>query len=463
MHSIFTPHVFNAAVNIPPSKSHTIRRLFMAALTDGASRIEQPLFSLDTQSCAAACRALGAEITEEKDSSGSLAAWIVRGEKPGAADDSKFAELSRTIDAGNSGTTLFFAIAAAALFSRTFAFTGDSQIARRSAGPLLDALAELGVKVNAQNGCVPITVCGPWKGGRVRLPCLTSQYLSAMLIAAPLAPKGTITEINVPLLNEKPYVEMTLSYLKSRLLYGNSNNNLKITGNADFSNFKIHGGCEYNPMNGPVPGDFSSAVYPASAAVLSGGKAVLHGLNPGDIQGDKIFFDHLKQMGCNVKWEQKNNDWHVTVSCAGTLKGGVFDLNAAPDLLPIMAVLGAFAAGETKLINAGHARIKETDRIAVMAGELSKLLAGNNNFCCTEKPDGLFIRGTGGRAENSGVCKTTQPGITLDGRGDHRVVLALACAVMGMSPAAGPVTITGTEAADVSYPGFLELLMPRKN
>ena len=469
MRLFVTPHVFNAAITVPPSKSHTIRRLFMAALTDGVSHIEGPLYSLDTQSCAGVCRVFGAEITEERDSLGNFTGWTVHGKKPGAGvnsktakkskitEDSTTADFSRTADAGNSGTTLFFAIAAAALFSRPFTFTGDRQTERRSAGPLLDALAALGAKVTSKNGCVPITVRGPWKGGAAALPCVTSQYLSAMLIAAPLAPKGTITEIDVPLLNEKPYVEMTLSYLKSQLLYGDSGN-FKISGSGDFSHFKIRGGCVYNPVNGPVPGDFSSASYPAAAAVLSGGKAVLQGLNPGDTQGDRIFFDHLKQMGCNVNWEQQNGNWQVTVFRDGALKGGVFDLNAAPDLLPIMAVLGAFAAGETELVNAAHARIKETDRIAVMAGELTKLLAGCDNFYCEEKPGGLFIRGIGGSARNAGARKKNRPGISLDGHGDHRVVLALACAVMGMSAETGPVAIIGAEAADVSYPGFLELL-----
>ena len=440
MSVLIKPHVFNATVNIPLSKSHAIRHLVISALAGNALQIEAPFRSQDIESCVNACRVLSTK-------------------KP-------FGRL--IIDAGNSGTTLFFTIAAAALLSQPVTFTGGRQIAGRSAGPLLEALAGLGIKVRSKNGSIPITICGPWKGGRVSLPCMTSQYLSAMLIAAPLAPEGTITEIDVPLLNEKPYIRMTLSYLESQGLFSETTAGPKITCSRDFSRFTIHGGNVYKPVKGAIPGDFSSAVFPAAAAVLSGGRAVLNGLDPNDTQGDKVFFEYLAKMGCTVTWKKKSgntSDWQVTVSRAGTLRGGVFDLNATPDLLPIMAVLGAFAEGETALVNAAHARIKETDRIAAMAGELQKLFKGDGGFRCEEKPDGLIIRrcklpsafpGTGGNVGT--VVNAGNAGITLDGCGDHRVTMALACAAMGLPEGSVAVSIKGAEAAGKSYPGFLEML-----
>jgi len=479
MRAVIEPHVFSGTVTIPASKSHTVRRLLLASLTDGVSRIERPLDSLDAQSCAAACRIMGAEVVDERDAAGRLTGWTVRGHKP--AGTSGAGEISggavhggRTIDVGNSGTTLFLAIAAAALGSVPVTFTGDDQIARRSAAPLLDALAGLGVSVTSSNspdgkpGCTPITVCGPWKGGRVSISCPTSQYLSALLIAAPLAPANTVTEIDVPLLNEKPYIKMTLSYLKAQGLYGGvsdgvhndavQQDDFPISASADFSHFRIRGGCSYAPINGPVPGDFSSAAFPAAAAVISKGTLTLLGLDPGDTQGDKIFFEYLEQMGCEVCWERENADWRLTVSRSGPLRGGVFDLNATPDLLPIMAALGAFAEGETALVNAAHARIKETDRIAVMAAELRKLFAGTN-FRCEEKPDGLLIHGVGDissiGANTTGANASGLPAVQLDGHDDHRVVMALACAALGGT---SPVEIASAEAADVTYPGFLELV-----
>jgi 3-phosphoshikimate 1-carboxyvinyltransferase len=242
-------------------------------------------------------------------------------------------------------------------------------------------------------------------------------------MASPLAPRGVVTEIDVPSLNEKPYIEMTLSYLDRQ--------GVEYEKSGDFSYFRVKGGASYSPMNGQVPADFSSAAFPASAAVVSGGKVELRGLDPKDSQGDKAFFDILKAMGCDVVWEGSS----LFVSRAGVLRGGVFDLNAIPDALPALSVVAAFAEGETILTNAAHARIKETDRIAVMAYELDKL-----GVHCEERPDGLVIRG--GR-----VC-----GGKVDGRGDHRVVMALAVAGLG---AESPVEVVGAEAAAITYPHFV--------
>jgi 3-phosphoshikimate 1-carboxyvinyltransferase len=330
------------------------------------------------------------------------------------------------LDVGNSGTTLFLALAVAALGSAPITFTGDAQIRARSATPLLSALEGLGVTVkSAGNGCAPITVQGPFRGGRVSLPCPTSQYLSALLLSAPLAAKGVLTEIDVPLLNEKPYIELTLSYLDAQgIVYEKA---------PDFSYFRLTGGQSYKPMNGPVPADFSSAAFPACIAAVTGGPLTLLGLDPHDAQGDKAMFEMLARMGCDVNWTRDG----VTVSRNGPLRGGIFDLNDTPDLLPIMAVAACFAEGETALVNVAHARIKETDRIAVMARELGKL-----GIRCDEKPDALIIHG--------GVVH----GGAVDGHGDHRVVMALAVAALSAS---GPVAITGAEAADVTYPGFLAI------
>jgi 3-phosphoshikimate 1-carboxyvinyltransferase len=297
----------------------------------------------------------------------------------------------------------------------------------------LEALAGLGIKnAFSEGGCVPITVRGPWRGGRVSLPCPTSQYLSALLLAAPLAPKGTVTEIDVPLLNEKPYIELTLGYLDAQGLYYEKA--------ADLSYFKIPGGGTYRPVTGPVAADFSSAAFPACAAITGGGKISLAGLDPGDSQGDKAYFGFLANMGCAVDWRREGGEWIVTVSRRETLRGGKFDLNATPDLLPAMAVTAAFAEGETTLYNAANARIKETDRVSVMAEELGKM-----GVKLREQPDGLVILGRGGPLS----------GGELSGRSDHRVVMALAAAALGAS---GPVTIDSAESAAVTWPGFLELL-----
>jgi 3-phosphoshikimate 1-carboxyvinyltransferase len=209
---------------------------------------------------------------------------------------------------------------------------------------------------------------------------------------------------------------------------------------ADYAFFRIPGGASYRPVNGPVPGDFSSAAFPAAAAAISGGTVTLLGLDPADTQGDKAFFGILSRMGCEVRWAEGGEGGpRVTVSRRGSLRGGEFDLNATPDLLPAAAVTAAFASGDTALVNVGHARIKETDRVAVMAEELGKL-----GVSCAERPDGLVIRG-----------RPSVPGGVIDSRGDHRIALAFAALGLGAS---GPVGIEGAECAAVTYPGFLELL-----
>jgi 3-phosphoshikimate 1-carboxyvinyltransferase len=276
---------------MPASKSHTIRRLLLAALGEGVTEIAYPLDSLDARSCLSIARALGAAIEEHRapdpacpnpagEDGKKLVGWTVRGIGFGAGGRMKGG--GSALDVGNSGTTLFLVLAAAALGDLPVTFTGDEQIARRSAGALLDALSGLGITVeSAPGGCIPITVRGPWKGGRVSIACPTSQYLSALLLAAPLAPAGVITEINVPRLNEKPYLEMTLSYLKAQ--------GIPYEGAEDFSRFRIPGGARYRPMNGPVPGDFSSAAFPGGIAAITGGPVTLRGLDREDTQGDMVF------------------------------------------------------------------------------------------------------------------------------------------------------------------------------
>jgi 3-phosphoshikimate 1-carboxyvinyltransferase len=435
------PRSFSGKLRIPGSKSHTIRRLILAMLGEGVSEIGYPLDSLDARSCLGVAAALGAELAERReddpacpnppdDNGKRLTAWAVRGIGIGAGGSFKAPD--DPLDVGNSGTTLFLALAAAALGTVPIRFVGDGQIARRSGGPLLDALAGLGAAVESNRGCVPVTVRGPWKGGRVSIECPTSQYLSALLLAAPLAGPGIVSGIDVPLLHEKPYVAMTLSYLKAQ--------GVPCRYAEDFSWFTIPGGARYRPLSGPVPGDFSSAAFPGGVGAVTGGPVTLLGLDPEDTQGDKVFFHIIESMGCSVEWLPGDGDRALRVSRSGPLRGGEFDLNDTPDLLPMLAALGAYAEGDTALVNVASARIKETDRIAVMAEELGKL-----GVRTTELDDGLVIHGNGRGLRGGRV----------DSRGDHRIVMALAAGATG---ADGPVEIGAAESAAVTYPGFLEWL-----
>jgi 3-phosphoshikimate 1-carboxyvinyltransferase len=400
-------------VDIPGSKSHTIRAVAIASLAAGESRIEAPLVSADALAAVDAYRALGAEIDTRGD------AWVVHG--VGGQPIVK----QREVDVKNSGTTLRVAVGSAALIREGhITFTGDSQIQRRPIGPLLQSLGDLGASATSvrNNGCAPLKVGGRMRGGATSIEAVTSQYLSSLLMNCPLADGDT--EIDVPLLHERPYVYITLDWLKR--------GGIRLE-REELRRFWIPGGQRYPAMAVRVPADFSSATFFLAAGVLGDNDVVVRGLDMNDTQGDKAVIDYLRQMGANI--EISDEGIHVQ---PGTLAGCELDLNATPDALPMMAVVGCFAAGQTRLVNVPQARVKETDRIAVMTKELSMMGAR-----ITERPDGMVI-------EQSGL-----KGADVDGHHDHRVVMALAVAGTAVE---GETRIATAEAVDVTFPTFLNCM-----
>ncbi|MCX6357899.1 MAG: 3-phosphoshikimate 1-carboxyvinyltransferase [Candidatus Aureabacteria bacterium] len=411
MRCIVNPGVVRGSVAIPGSKSHTIRAVIIATLAAGRSRIIAPLDSADTRSALAAARLFGAAVDEGVE-------WRVTGTggAPAVPQD--------IVDVGNSGTTLRLGMGIAALTHGYSIFTGDEQIRRRPVGPLLEAYRTLGAEGFSTRGneCAPLVMRGPLRGGRASIKAVTSQFLSSLLIAAPLAPDDT--EIEVLQLNEAPYVEMTLSWLDALAIRYERD---------DLKRFSIPGGQRYAAFERSIPADFSSATFFLCAAAVTGGELLLRGLDMNDVQGDKAVVGMLRAMGAEVS------------ACAegvrikgGSLRGAEFDLNSTPDALPALAATACFASGETRLRNVPQARIKETDRIAVMARELAKMGAD-----VSELEDGLVVRGGGLRGAE--VC----------GHGDHRVVMALA--VAGLA-ARGETAIDTAEAMSVTFPDFVELM-----
>ncbi|MFP4374673.1 MAG: 3-phosphoshikimate 1-carboxyvinyltransferase [Spirochaetaceae bacterium] len=473
------PGPLGGRTRIPASKSHTIRALLIATLARGRSRLRAPLDSLDTAACVRACRALGARV-EEVRSDGVLSEIIVEG--TGGA----LGIPGDVIDVGNSGTTLYLGIGIAALAGGLTVFTGDEQIRRRSAAPLLSALAQLGATALSTrgNGCAPIVTGGGLRCGPVAIESPTSQYLASLLLAAPLAAPaaepapaagtpagapdtGAATDIEVLLLNERPYVEMTLWWLDSQGIRYER---------AGCERFRIPGGQSYQAFDTEIPADFSSATFLACAAAITGSTITLEGLDMSDPQGDKAVLGILAEMGCTVeeiggavtvRGPQGAFDAEDGFSRAA-LSGGTFDLNAIPDALPALAATACFAREPVELSNVPQARAKETDRVAVMAAELGRMGAR-----VEELPDGLRVvpragsRGnapaTGARPGARGSAGGTPSTLTLPpltgarvhGHGDHRVVMALAVAGLG---AAGQTTVDTAEAAAVTFPGFFEVL-----
>ncbi|MDI6828541.1 MAG: 3-phosphoshikimate 1-carboxyvinyltransferase, partial [Armatimonadota bacterium] len=345
--------------------------------------------------------------------------WIVEGTggKLGVPDD--------VLDVANSGTTLHVSMGSAALIDGYSVFTGDSQIRRRPSGPLIDALNQLGAQLFSTrgNGCPPVVVRGPMRGGKVDLDgSKSSQYLTSLLINCPLAQSDA--EIRVINAVETPYIEMTLGWLDEQgIRYEREG----------FEKFQVPGRQKYQAFEKAIPGDFSSATFFLCAAAITGSELTLVGLDMKDSQGDKAIVDMLKKMGAEIKVVQEG-----ILIRGGDLQGGEFDLNATPDALPAMAVTACFASGTTRLVNVPQARHKETDRISVMCQELTKM--GGE---VRELPDGIEITGKPLR------------GTVVHGHGDHRVVMALA--VAGLA-AEGRTEVSTAEAVSVTFPNFVELM-----
>ncbi len=398
---------------IPGSKSHTIRAVAIAAMASGESVIEEPLVSADTVSAVHAVSALGAQA----DVRPSL--WRVAGTA------GRMRVQRPRIDVGNSGTTLRVAMGLAALLREgEIVLTGDEQIQRRPAGPLAQSLHDLGARVTCErgNGCAPFRVSGTLSGGHTEIEAPTSQYVTSLLLCSPLAAGESV--IDVPLLNEKPYVQMTLDWLERQGV---------ALEHDQMRRFRVPGGQCYQPFRRRIPADFSSATFFLAAGALAANCVTSIGLDMADPQADKAVVDYLNAMGADVRIEEQR----ITVRGRG-LTGVELDMNETPDALPAMAVLGCFAAGETRLRNVAHARIKETDRIAVMCSELRKMGADID-----ELPDGLVVR------------ESALTGALVDGHHDHRVVMSLALAGLNCP---GTTTVTTAEAAGVTFPGFAGLM-----
>jgi 3-phosphoshikimate 1-carboxyvinyltransferase len=400
-------------VTIPGSKSHTIRAVAIASLAQGDSHISAPLESADTLAAVEAYRRLGAEIDMQSD------VWRVHG--TGGA----LRAPDNIIDVKNSGTTLRTVLGSCALLREAAAVvTGDSQVRSRPAGPLAGSLNDLGASVRStrNNGRAPFVIQGRLRGGETTIEALTSQYVTSLLLNTPLSDGDTT--IHVPVLNEQPYVQMTIDWLERQGIRFE---------HEQMRRFRIPGGQAYNTVDRRIPADFSSATFFLAAGTLGDNDVILRGLDMDDSQGDKAVVDYLRQMGAAVELQDKA----IRVR-GGELQGTELDLNATPDALPMMAVIGCFAKGTTTLANVPQARIKETDRIAVMCAELSRMGAR-----VRELEDGLVV-------EQSDLAAAA-----VDGHDDHRVVMALAVAGLATG---GETVIDSAEAVEVTFPTFFDCM-----
>jgi 3-phosphoshikimate 1-carboxyvinyltransferase len=400
------------SINIPASKSHTIRSLAVATLAKGKSRIANALTTGDGASAISAARSMGATV---KILDREVLVTGVSGDFNAGLD---------TFAMENSGTSTNLFASIAALGSRRRRFDGDKSLRTRPFKPVLEALGNLGVKFgfDRQGSDLPFWVQGPLLGGTTVVNGFSSQFVSSLLFACPCASSDTV--LTVENLHERPYVEMTLRWLD---MLG-----ICYEASADLCRFRIRGGQSYRSIQYTVPGDFSTATFAAVAAPLVGANLELRGIDFGDSQGDKGVFEVISRMGARIA----KQEFAANVDGRADIHGVEIDLNAMPDALPALSVLACKAEGETAIVNVAQARVKETDRIAVMAAELSAMGAD-----VQERPDGLVIR------------TSKLKGANVKGHCDHRVVMALALAGM---IADGETVIDTAEAAAVTYPSFVK-------
>ncbi|MBN1159561.1 MAG: 3-phosphoshikimate 1-carboxyvinyltransferase [Bacteroidales bacterium] len=392
---------------IPASKSHTIRAVAFASVAEGTSLLKNPLLSDDSEAALNASREMGAGIQKEKD-------WIIKGigGTPGA--------LCKKIYVGNSGTSLRIFTALCALSEHPVSFDGDHSIRQRQMLPLLTALEKLGTQtIRSNSGKCPFTIQGPILGGSTTVNGISSQFLTALLIACPLAPETT--EIRVENLHEKPYVEMTVDWLKRMGVRFEQEG-------LDW--FKIEGNQQYMAFERLIPGDFSSAAFSLCAAAITNSEIQIKGMDFSDHQGDKQVFRFFEKMGLKLIHSSEG----IRVR-PGKLQGIDIDMNDTPDALPAMAVAGCIAEGTTRLLNVPQARFKECDRIAASTKELSKMGAR-----IEEMEDGLIIH------------QSKLKGARVHGYDDHRMVMALS--VAGLA-ADGETIVDSAEAIGVTYPAFV--------
>jgi 3-phosphoshikimate 1-carboxyvinyltransferase len=380
-----------------------------AALAGGESVLTNALAAEDTELTAAALTQLGAGINWQGTTirvTGRAGRWL---------------PALLPIYLGNSGTSMRFLTALSSLGEGEYLLTGTERLCQRPLGELLDALRQVGVRAVSErgDGCPPVRVTGGIIGGRAQLSgSISSQYLSALLFIGPLAPAGLAIDITGELVS-RPYVDLTLEVL----------GDFGITYYREgYRYFQLPGGQCYLPQTYEIEADASSASYFWAAAALTGGRVTITNLSLESSQGDAAFPGVLGRMGCAVE----STPAGLTVQ-GGLLQGVEVNMATMPDLVPTLAVLAAFAQGDTVITGVAHLRHKESDRLAAVAAELARL-----GIEARETTDGLVIRG--------GAPK----GAVIHTYNDHRI--AMSFAVAGLK--APGMRIADPDCVAKSFPDF---------
>ena len=407
MNLTITPRPLSGTVShVISSKSQAHRLLICAALADAPTTLRNVGLSADVLATLRCLEALGAKISQSADTLTVVPISSVH--------------RNALLDCGESGSTLRFLLPVAAALGAECAFTGQGKLAQRPLSPMYEQLTAHGAALSPQ-GTFPLRCGGRLTPGAYTVAGnISSQFITGLLLALPLLP-GDSTLTVTDRLESAPYVEMTLDALRQfGVLVETTSDGCFIPGSQRF----------HSPSTLTVEGDWSGASFWLAAGALSPQGVACRSLNPHSRQGDRAIMELLTRFGAEVQ-ESAQGIWVRR----RTMRGISIDIADIPDAAPILAVLAAYAQGETILSPIARLRLKESDRVAAILAMLDSL-----GVQAQAAGDQLIITGRGGVT-----------GGTVDGFHDHRIVLAAAVAA---TAAEGPVTILGTEAADKSYPGF---------
>ncbi len=395
----------------PPSKSYTHRALIAASLAAGGSELLSPLESDDTWITEKALIRLGVPLARTK------ASIAVKG-----TSGRLTCRTGATFDMGNSGTSLRLLLPVALLCRNPVTVTGSKRMQDRPLSPLVEGLNQLGGSVQylEKEGYPPVVTGGVLRGGEVAMDGrISSQFISSILLSAPYAER----DVDVTLTTEpvsRPYIDITLDVMES---FG-------VAVDRDlYRSFHVPAGSPYRGIQYRVEGDYSSASYFFAIAAATGGRVIVHGLNPSSVQGDRAFLRALEEMGCDVT---ESTDT-IIVSREGDLCGVDIDMSSSPDTVQTLCMVAAIARSPSRITGIGHLAWKESNR-------LSSTVA--------------LLRSIGGdaTADDNSISITPVPlrGGVIDPADDHRT--AMSFAVLGL--ATGGITIRNAECVGKSFPGF---------
>jgi 3-phosphoshikimate 1-carboxyvinyltransferase len=412
---------FQGAVRVPGSKSITNRALVLAALAGRGQgcQLHAILRSEDTEIMIAALRRLGFEVEE--------ASWNntnvhVHNPTKNISHAAVIPARQADLFVGNSGTTMRFLTAMVSLGYGKYRLDGVPRMRERPIGDLALALNDLDSWVMTNDGYPPVEVWAQGlPGGTTRIKGdVSSQFLSGLLMAAPLAQRDVQIEVEGPLVS-RPYVDMTVAIIRA---FG-----AQVETDSD-SLFFVPGRQEYRLRRYVIEPDASAASYFFAAAAVTGGQVTIPGLSVQSLQGDVRFVDLLKQMGCMVV----RADGGFTVR-GGPLRGIDVDMNDISDTVMTLAAVACFAEGPTTIRNVAHIRHKETDRLAALATELRRVGVEVEEFA-----DGLTI--------------TPRPlhGAVIETYNDHR--MAMSMSLIGLRVPG--IVIKNPGCVAKTYPGFFQ-------